>query len=113
MRLAACLLMAVAASLIAGCAKKDAGIPATSSSSATPAVPGEKRYPLTGEIVSVNPDRKTLLVTHDEIKGFMMGMTMEFKVAKGDFGKCETGTADSRRTGGAGRRIIARKDLAR
>ncbi len=67
-----------------GCAKKKAAVAGTSPAVATETAPGEKRYALTGEVVSANPERHTLTVTHDEIKGFMMAMTMEFKVSKGD-----------------------------
>lgn len=92
-RLAVCLLMAAGVSLTPGCGKKEGGASGTATA-ATPnqaSVPGESRYPLTGEIVAANPDRKTLTVTHDEIKGFMMGMTMEFKVAKGDLENAKPG----------------------
>jgi len=87
-RLSACFLMAGLTLLASSCAKKDAGTTATTApltTAATPqSTPGEKRYPLTGEIVAANAERGTLSVTHDEIKGFMMAMTMEFKVSKGD-----------------------------
>jgi protein SCO1/2 len=82
-----CLLMAGAALLIAGCARKQAAV--ADGMAASP--PGEKRYPLTGEIVSANPGRKTLTVTHDEIKGYMPGMTMEFKVSRGDLENARPG----------------------
>ena len=72
--------MAGAALFAAGCAKNESAVVAA----APAAQPGEKRYPLTGEIVSANVERQTLTVTHDEIKGFMPGMTMEFKVSSGD-----------------------------
>jgi protein SCO1/2 len=71
--------MALAASG-AGCSKP--ADPAPPAPVAT--APAEKRYPLTGEIVSVNPTQHSLLVHHDEIKGYMPGMTMEFKVSPGD-----------------------------
>ena len=74
-----------------GCAKKSGETKNTASVSSSETVPGEQRYPLTGEITTVNPDRGTLTVTHDEIKGFMMGMTMEFKVAKGDLENARVG----------------------
>ena len=45
---------------------------------------GEKRYPLTGEIIKADIERQTLLVKHDEIPGFMAPMTMEFSVTVGD-----------------------------
>ena len=86
-RLAACLLMMAVTWIAPGCAKQEAPAPAA----AVPAAPAEKRYPLTGEIVKVDPDRSTLIVAHDEIKGFMMAMTMEFKVAQGDLAIAKAG----------------------
>jgi protein SCO1/2 len=74
--------MAGGALFAPGCARQEAA--ATTNTNTTAARPGEKRYPLTGEIVSANLERKTLTVTHEEIKGFMMAMTMEFKVTPGD-----------------------------
>ena len=52
----------------------------------TPSAPvaQEKRYPLTGEVVSVNAARKVLVVQHDEIKDYMPAMTMEFAVSASD-----------------------------
>jgi protein SCO1/2 len=43
-----------------------------------------ERYALTGEIVSVDLAKKVLVVFHDEIKGYMPAMTMEFLVSSGD-----------------------------
>lgn len=83
-RLAACLLMAVA--FTAGCGKQEAK---ESASAAT--APGEKRYPLAGEIVKIDAARATLLVHHDDIKDFMPSMTMEFKVSKGDIAIAKEG----------------------
>ncbi len=51
---------------------------------AAAAAPAPARYPLTGEVVSVNAQRKVLVVQHDEIKGFMPAMTMEFGVSAAD-----------------------------
>ncbi|MSU46747.1 MAG: redoxin domain-containing protein [Lacunisphaera sp.] len=73
--------------LIPGCAKQES----TTAANAVAIKPGEKRYPLTGEIVSANTGRQTLIVAHDEIKGFMMAMTMEFKVASGDLAIAKSG----------------------
>jgi protein SCO1/2 len=55
-----------------------------SSSNAVPARPAETRYPLRGEIVTVNRDRKTLTISHEAIPGLMPAMTMEFSVGEGD-----------------------------
>ena len=46
--------------------------------------PAEQRYPLRGEIVAVNPGRKSLTISHEDIPGFMPAMTMEFRVSDGD-----------------------------
>ena len=46
----------------------------------TAACSGDKRYPLTGQVVAVNADRQELTVKHEDIRGFMPGMTMPFKV---------------------------------
>ena len=78
--LASCLLMA-------GCGKQAAA--PTAAPVAT--VPGETRHPLTGEIVKVMPERSALLVSHDKIPGFMMAMTMEFKVTKADLENAREG----------------------
>ena len=90
-RAVAYLLMAAAALLASGCAKKEAADSRTAAAPAVPVVPGETRYPLTGEIVSANLERQTLTVTHEAIKGFMMAMTMEFKASKGDLENAKPG----------------------
>jgi protein SCO1/2 len=74
--------VAVALALVAGCSKP-AGSSGESGAAAAQAA-GEKRYPLTGEILKVIPERRTLLVMHDEIPGFMSAMAMEFTVSEGD-----------------------------
>lgn len=40
----------------------------------------ERRYPLQGQVLSLEPARKSLTVKHDEIKGFMPAMTMPYEV---------------------------------
>jgi protein SCO1/2 len=45
---------------------------------------GPKRYPLTGEVVSVDAARHRLTVSHDAVPGLMSAMTMEFAVSAGD-----------------------------
>jgi protein SCO1/2 len=51
----------------------------------------EERYPLTGEVVRIEAERKVLVVQHDEIKGYMPAMTMEFKVSAGDLAVAKVG----------------------
>lgn len=85
--LASCLLMA-------GCGKAGnagAGRSAAANASSATAGPKEERHPLTGEIVKVLADRDTLLVSHDQIPGYMMAMTMEFKVSKADLANAKEG----------------------
>ena len=53
--------------------------------------PEEKRYPLQGEVIAVNRDRKTLTVSHEAIAGLMPAMTMEFRVADGDLAIAKAG----------------------
>ena len=53
--------------------------------------PAEQRYPLRGEIVAVNPDRKSLTISHEDIPGFMPAMTMEFRVSDGDLAIVKSG----------------------
>lgn len=64
---------------------------ADTASAAAPANPDEKRYPLTGEIVRADLERKVLLVTHEEIPGYMPSMTMEFKASPGDLANAKPG----------------------
>lgn len=51
----------------------------------------EGRYALTGQIVRRDAERRTLLVDHDEIPGYMPRMVMEFKVGAGDFANAREG----------------------
>ncbi len=51
----------------------------------------DERYPLMGEILRVEAGRKILIVQHDEIKGYMPAMTMEFSVAPGDLAAARPG----------------------
>lgn len=52
---------------------------------------GTGRHPLTGTILSVNRERGTLLVEHDDIPGVMPHMTMEFQVVPGDLAVAREG----------------------
>jgi protein SCO1/2 len=45
---------------------------------------GERRFPLAGEVISVDAARKVIVVSHDEVVGYMPAMTMEFPVSAGD-----------------------------
>ena len=77
------LLGAVLLAAAAGCgriAKESEGTKVL----ATPRVPGEKRYPLKGEVLAVDLVHRQLTVRHDEIAGLMPAMTMEFGVTAGD-----------------------------
>jgi protein SCO1/2 len=51
----------------------------------------DERYPLTGQVLRVEADRKIVVVRHDEIKGYMPAMTMEFVVSDGDLANAKPG----------------------
>jgi protein SCO1/2 len=68
-----------------------AGCTRSSGNASAAATPAEKRYPLTGEVVSVDAAHKVLVVHHDEIKGFMPAMVMEFSVSAGDAAAAKPG----------------------
>ncbi|HEV8072554.1 MAG TPA: copper-binding protein, partial [Opitutaceae bacterium] len=53
--------------------------------------PGEKRWPLHGQIVSVDVAHKTLRVQHEEIVGLMPAMTMDYAVGPGDLANAKPG----------------------
>ena len=42
--------------------------------------PEAREYELTGQILAVRPERREVVITHQDIKGFMPGMTMPFTV---------------------------------
>jgi len=64
----------------AACSRSDRA----SAADAAPGSPAEIRYPLHGEIIAVNRERKTLTISHEAIPGLMPAMTMEFSVSDGD-----------------------------
>jgi protein SCO1/2 len=68
--------------LFTGCSKKE---------EANPKNPNEKRFPLTGQILEINTQQSLLTVKHDEIKGYMPAMTMEFEVTPGDAANAKVG----------------------
>jgi protein SCO1/2 len=48
------------------------------------AADGERRFPLTGAVLSADAGKKVLVVRHNEVVGYMPAMTMEFPVSAGD-----------------------------
>jgi protein SCO1/2 len=74
---------------IVGCARSESN-QATANNAAGSSAAGQ-RYPLTGEIVRVDTARKVLVVKHEEIKGYMPAMTMEFAVAPADLAAAKPG----------------------
>jgi protein SCO1 len=78
--------------LAGGCAKPtDAPGAKSAAAAAKPGTTQPDRYPLTGEIVRVDMEHKQLVVRHDEIKGYMPAMTMEFAVSAGDLAVAKAG----------------------
>jgi len=53
--------------------------------------PGEKRWPLHGQIGSVDATHQTLRVQHEEIVGLMPAMTMDYAVGPGDLANAKPG----------------------
>jgi protein SCO1/2 len=54
--------------------------------------PPEERYPLRGEVVSLDPETQTARIRHGEIQGWMEAMTMDFPVKnKAEFEKLKPG----------------------
>jgi protein SCO1/2 len=73
--------------LFVGCSKpaaSTAGVKDTKTGAGAATTAKEERYPLTGQVLRVEPERKVVVVRHDEIKGYMPAMTMEFVVSAGD-----------------------------
>src|SRR5687767_10062178 len=48
--------------------------------SACSRAPEARQYELKGQILAVRPERSEVVIRHEDIKGFMPGMTMPFKV---------------------------------
>jgi protein SCO1/2 len=87
MKTTAAVVIGLAALLAwAGCSRSE-----PEKTTATAAVPGEERYPLTGEVVDVNAAENVLVVRHDKIEGLMPAMTMDFTVTPGDIAVAKPG----------------------
>jgi protein SCO1/2 len=83
------VLLGGALLLAPGCAKSER--PAADAKAAGDAKAKGERYPLRGEVVRIEPERKVLVVKHEEIKGYMPAMTMEFVVSAGDLALAKPG----------------------
>jgi Cu/Ag efflux protein CusF len=59
---------------------EDALRQAAHSASTSAPIASEKRYPLDGEVVSINTKAAELTVRHKDIPGYMTAMTMPYKV---------------------------------
>ncbi|EIQ01770.1 uncharacterized protein SCO1/SenC/PrrC [Opitutaceae bacterium TAV1] len=81
---AAWLAVVMLVSFPAGCTRQEAARQPA-------AAPGEKRFPVKGQVVSVDRERGTLLVDHEEIPGYMPAMAMEFAVSPGDLANATEG----------------------
>ena len=83
------LALALGVALLGSACSRPAATPLAAS--AAPAAPAEERYPLRGEVISVDAARRVLVVKHEEIKGYMPAMTMEFIVSTGDAASAKPG----------------------
>ncbi len=86
-RLAACAALA----LVAGCGRTGGGGAALPGQQRRAYPDGERHFPLTGEVVSSDPARKTLVVRHNAVADYMPAMTMEFPVSAGDAASARPG----------------------
>jgi protein SCO1/2 len=68
-RLFAALVLAAAASVLA--------------SACGPSGPPPREFEIIGQIQAINPGRSDVTIKHQDIKGFMPGMTMTFKASEG------------------------------
>lgn len=84
-------LLAVAALGVQGCSRSENGAAGGASAGSAKGVKSGPRYPLTGEVLSADAEKKTLRVRHDEIEGYMPAMTMDFSVSAGDAAAAKPG----------------------
>ena len=70
-------LVAATTVLVAACSRSGPGGAAATVATAKPA---EQHHPLTGAIVSVDVEKRTIRVKHEEVKGLMPAMMMDFAV---------------------------------
>jgi protein SCO1/2 len=88
----AALLATVAFALLAaGCGRAPAPAAVSAAPSGAAKAPEIERHAITGEVLRVEAERKVLIVKHDEIKGYMPAMTMEFLVSDGDLALARPG----------------------
>jgi protein SCO1 len=80
------LLVLLLPVLLVGCRRAENA----TADAATPA-DDRVRHPLRGQIVSVDHERRTLLVDHEAIPGYMPAMVMEFVVNAGDLALAREG----------------------
>jgi protein SCO1/2 len=70
-----------------GCGRAPAGAQAPAPSAGN----GERRFPLTGEVLGADRAKKILVVRHNAVAGYMPAMTMEFPVSAGDAASASAG----------------------
>lgn len=80
-----CAILLGATFWLPGCSQEKTAEQATANAAK------DERYELTGEVISADPARKVLIVMHDEIKGYMPAMTMEFAVSAADVAAAKPG----------------------
>ncbi len=67
--------------VLAGCSR---ATPVAAAAAVAAKAPAVQRYPLRGEVVSIDVARHVLVVKHEAIPDYMPAMTMEFVVSAGD-----------------------------
>jgi len=70
--------------LLFSCSKSPSSAPAAQAN-------GDRRFPLTGEVLSIDTAKRTARVRHDAVGDFMPAMTMDFGVSTADADALKTG----------------------
>jgi protein SCO1 len=77
--------------VLPACSRTDSSSASSSTLPTAPAASASRGHDIRGEIVTIDRPRKTLLIHHEEIPGYMPAMTMEFSVAGVDLATLREG----------------------
>jgi protein SCO1/2 len=82
------IIVALLGMTVAACGDQPASFESNSEPAAAPEAAQEptapdtetREYPIRGQVVSVNPEAKSIILNHEKIEGFMEAMTMPYPV---------------------------------
>lgn len=84
-------VLALAMLGVVACSRREDAAAAAGTKSGRPEAAAPASYPLTGEVIAVETERKVLVVKHNDIPGYMPAMTMEFAVSSADLAAAKPG----------------------